>query len=310
MFAIRLCLLLVLPFIWGCKDQPATSATTAGNAVGKKLQVVCTTGMIADLVRRIAGTRVNVVQLMKAGVDPHLYKASPGDMRQLQEADIVFFSGLHLEGKMADVLTTLGKSKRSIAVTDKIPENLLLKTEEGIVDPHVWFDVTLWQHAAKRIFDVLCEADPTHIEGYQMQAATLDMDLTKLHDKVKMDLATIEKSRRVLVTAHDAFQYFGRAYNLEVRSIQGISTESEASLKQVNELVSFIVSRKIKAVFVESSVSEKNIQALVEGCKDKGHQVTIGGELFSDAPGKEGTPQGTYIGMVMHNVEAIVKALK
>ncbi|MFO0815005.1 MAG: zinc ABC transporter substrate-binding protein [Gemmatales bacterium] len=310
MLFARLLLFLALPFIWGCRDRPTTSTASNTKAEVKKLQVVCTTGMVADLVRRIAGTHVEVVQLMKAGVDPHLYKASPGDMKLLNGADIIFFSGQHLEGKMADLLTGLGKSRRCVAVTDKIPANLLLKSEDGIVDPHLWFDVTLWKMAALRINEVLCEADPSYAEGYQMAAASLDVDLTRLHDYVKSEIASIEKSRRVLVTAHDAFQYFGKAYSMEVHSIQGISTESEASVKQVNDLVSFIVSHKIKAVFVESSVSEKNINALVEGCKAQGHKVEIGGELYSDAPGPDGTPDATYLGMVRHNVDVIVKALK
>lgn len=274
------------------------------------IRVVCTTGMVADLVRNIGGKHVSITQLMQAGVDPHLYKASPGDIKSLNEADIICYSGQHLEGKMADLLHQLSNSRRSVAVTDGIASGMLIKTEDGIVDPHLWFDVSLWQEAARRVLDELCEYDPSNAEEYKKAAATYDAELQKLHLYAREQLAGIDRTRRVLVTAHDAFQYFGRAYQLEVKSIQGISTESEASVKQVNDLVAFMVDRKIKAVFVESSVSEKNIKALVEGCASRGHQVAIGGELYSDAPGAEGTPDATYVGMVKHNVDTIIKALK
>lgn len=272
--------------------------------------VVCTTGMVADLVRAIGGSHVKVTQLMKAGVDPHLYKASPGDIRSLSQADLICFSGHHLEGKMADVLGKLSKTRRSVAVTEGIDAQRLLKNDEGIIDPHLWFDVSLWRIAANRVRDELVKLDPQHADAFLHAATVYDKELELLHRYAQDQLSKIEKSRRVLVTAHDAFQYFGRAYQLEVKSIQGISTESEASVKQVNDLVTFIADRKIKAVFVESSVSEKNIKALVEGCTARGHQVTVGGELYSDALGTEGTAAGTYIGMVRHNVDTIVKALK
>ena len=276
----------------------------------KEHHAVCTTGMVADLVRNIGKQHVRVTQLMKAGVDPHLYKASPGDIRTLNQADIIFYSGQHLEGKMADVLKKLGEKRRSIAVTDGINKNLLLQNEDGVVDPHLWFDVSLWQQAASRVRDELCAYDPVHADEYKQHASAYEKELTELHRFAIEELAKIESQRRVLVTAHDAFQYFGKAYKMEVKSIQGISTESEASVKQVNDLVSFIVSRKIKAVVVESSVSEKNIKALVEGCSARGHNVKIGGELYSDAPGPDGTPDASYVGMVKHNIETIVKALK
>jgi manganese/zinc/iron transport system substrate-binding protein len=303
-------LLLGILALAGCNSGVAAKRGTGTHSGRYPIQVVATTGMVADLVRNVGGPHVNVTQLMNAGVDPHLYKASPGDIRHLSEKDAVFYSGKHLEGKLADVLENLAKTKRSVAVTDGIKDADLLQNEEGVFDPHLWFDVALWQQACLRVKDVLCEFDPTHAEDYRQAWQKYDAELTKLHQETKQRLATIEPSRRVLVTAHDAFRYFGRAYSIEVKSIQGISTESEASLKHVNELVTFIVERKIKAVFVESSVPEKNIKALVEGCADRKHPVVIGGELFSDAMGPEGTPEGTYVGMVRHNVETIVKALK
>lgn len=297
-----LCLILQL----GCQSQPAAKQTGTSSPI----RVVCTTGMVADLVRNIGQDRVAVTQMMKAGVDPHLYKATPGDVQQLSGADIIFYSGQHLEGKLADVLHQLSKSKKCFAVTDGIQSDKLLRTVEGVVDPHLWFDVSLWQQAAQEVARKLIEYDPNNRELYQKAAQAYDAELAKLHDYAKTELAKIDKTRRVLITAHDAFSYFGRAYDLEVKSIQGISTESEASVKQVNDLVAFIVTRKIKAVFVESSVSEKNMTALLEGCSAKSHQVTIGGELFSDAPGLDGTPEASYVGMVRHNVDTIVKALR
>lgn len=293
-----------------CLALLTTGCESKSQFKNKSIQVVCTTGMVADLVRNIGGSHVEVQQLMKAGVDPHLYKASPGDIRLLTEADIICYSGHHLEGKMSDILSKLNKSQRSVAVAEAIDVKSLLRTEDGVVDPHLWFDVSLWGQAAKRVCEELCSSDPTHASEYRQAAEAYDNQLKQLHQYARDQLAGIDKDRRVLITAHDAFQYFGRAYQLEVKSIQGISTESEASVKQVNDLVKFIVDRKIKAVFVESSVSEKNIKALVEGCAARGHTVSIGGELFSDAPGTDGTAEGTYLGMVKHNVDTIVKALK
>jgi len=306
----RLVLVLGVLALAGCNGGTAVKQATATFSGRYPIQIVATTGMVADLVRNVGGPHVHVTQLMNAGVDPHLYKASPGDIRHLSEKDAVFYSGKHLEGKMADVLENLANTKRSVAVTDGIKDADLLRNAEGAVDPHLWFDVALWQQACGRVKDVLCEFDPPHAEDYKQAWQKYDAELTKLHQETKQRLATIEPSRRVLVTAHDAFHYFGRAYSIEVKSIQGISTESEASVKQVNDLVSFIVERQIKAVFVESSVPEKNIKALVEGCASRGHTVVIGGELFSDAMGPEGSPGGTYTGMVRQNVETIVNALK
>lgn len=274
------------------------------------INVVCTTGMVADLVRNIGGDRVKVTQIMGEGVDPHLYKASPGDVNLLNGADAIFYSGLHLEGKMADVFVRMARKKPTFAVTEYIPEDRVMENPEGAFDPHLWFDVSLWREAAGVARDALKAFDPAHAADYQARADAYQAELIKLHEYAKTQLATVPKERRVMVTAHDAFRYFGRAYDVEVKGIQGISTESEAGVKEVNVLVNFLVDRKVKAVFVESSVSDKNIRALLEGCKAGGHTVVIGGELFSDAMGKDGTPEGTYVGMVRHNVDTIVKALK
>lgn len=274
------------------------------------INVTCTIGMVADLVHNVGGDKTKVAQIMGEGVDPHLYKASPGDVNLLNGADVIFYSGLHLEGKMADIFVRMARKKPTFAVTEYIPEGQVLDNPEGAFDPHLWFDVSLWREAAGVVRDALKAFDPTHAADYQSRADAYQAELAKLHDYAKTQLGMIPKERRVLVTAHDAFRYFGRAYDLEVKAIQGISTESEAGVKEVNELVNFLVKNKIKAVFIESSVSDKNVKALLEGCAAKGHKVIIGGELFSDAMGKAGTPEGTYIGMVRHNVDTIVKALK
>ncbi len=266
--------------------------------------------MVADLARTIGGNRVAVTQIMGEGVDPHLYKASPGDVQILGDADAIFYSGLHLEGKMTDVFVRLARKKPTFAVTEHLSDGSVLETAAGAYDPHVWFDVSLWRQAAGVVRDALMAFDPKHAAEYQSRADAYQAELAKLDDYAKTQLATVAKDRRVLVTAHDAFRYFGRAYDVEVKGIQGISTESEAGVREVNELVDFLVARKIKAVFVESSVSDKNVRALLEGCRARGHTVVIGGELFSDAMGKDGTPEGSYPGMVKHNVDTIVKALK
>lgn len=292
-------------------EAPASAIQVQKTFGGKyPIRVCATTGMVADLARNVGGRHVNVTHLMGEGVDPHLYKASPGDVAQLSAADLIFYSGLHLEGKMGDLFVRMARRKPTFAVSEYIPEDVVLETESGAHDPHVWFDVSLWAQAANVVRDALTAFDPTHAADYRENAERYGAKLEKLHREAKQTLSTIPKDRRVLVTAHDAFRYFGRAYDVEVRGIQGISTESEAGVREINELVKFIADRKIKAVFVESSVSEDNIRALVEGCRAKGHDVSIGGQLFSDAMGRDGTPEGTYIGMVRHNVNTITHALK
>jgi len=307
-----LTLLVALMMTTGC-ERAAPSPDDSANRLykgGYPIEIACTTGMVADLARSIGGERVHVVPLMGEGVDPHLYKASPVDVDILSRADVILYSGHHLEGKMADVFVRMASRKPTFAVTEQIPAARLLNNSEGSVDPHIWFDVSLWSEAAGAVLEALKEFDPKHAAEYQSRAEALQAELTKLHAETKASLATVPKERRVLVTAHDAFRYLGRAYDLEVRGIQGISTESEAGVREVNELVDYLVSRKIKAVFVESSVSDKNVRALIEGCLARGHIVVIGGELYSDAMGKSGTPEGTYTGMVRHNVATIVKALQ
>ncbi|MEX2175232.1 MAG: zinc ABC transporter substrate-binding protein [Pirellulaceae bacterium] len=285
-------------------------AITTKYAGSYPIQVVATTGMVADLARNIGGSHVRVAPLMGAGVDPHLYKASPADVGQLSQADIIFYSGLHLEGKLAELLERMGRRRPTLAVAERIATDRLLTDEHGAHDPHVWFDVSLWSEAAGAVRDALCQFDPPHAEEYRANAEAYQARLAELHTYAQEQLATIPEDRRVLITAHDAFRYFGRAYGIDVRGIQGISTDSEAGVRHVNELVDFLVERKIKAVFVETSVADQNIRSLLEGCAAQNHPVEIGGELFSDAMGPAGTPEGTYEGMVKHNVQTIVQALQ
>jgi manganese/zinc/iron transport system substrate-binding protein len=307
--------LLMAFCLGGC--GPSTSATqgpggTAEFSGSYPYTVVTTTGMVADIVRAVAGEKASVIGLMGEGVDPHLYKPTRNDVRRLMEADIVFYSGLLLEGRMSDTFTQIARTGKPVyAVTEGIDESFLLQPEgaAGHWDPHVWMDVAAWSECVGFVAEKLAQFDPANAEMYRQNAAAYRAELQELDDYVRRVIASIPEQQRVLVTAHDAFQYFSRAYDIPVRSIQGISTESEAGVNDINQLVDFIAERKIRAIFVETSVSEKNIQAVVEGAAQKGWNVAIGGELFSDAMGKAGTYEGTYVGMIDHNATTIARAL-
>lgn len=278
-----------------------------------KIQVVTTVGMVADAVQNIGGEFVNVESLMGPGVDPHLYKASAGDIGKMENADIVFYVGLHLEGKMVEVFESLAEKKTVVAVAENISESELLGAQAGQTgnyDPHIWFDVALWSSTIGEIEKTLSEKDPANSGTYKANAAAYLEELTELDIWVTEQALLVPESQRLMVTAHDAFNYFGEAYGFDVRGIQGISTASDYGLKDLEEIIDLIVERQVKAVFVESSVPKKSIEALVEGVKAEGHEIVIGGQLFSDAMGDAGTPEGTYIGMVKHNVNTIVNALK
>jgi manganese/zinc/iron transport system substrate-binding protein len=282
-----------------------------GRRPGEKVRVVATIGMIADVAQRIGGERVSVQGLMGPGVDPHLYKARAGDVRRLSEADLVLYNGLHLEAAMGEVLEQLGRRKRTVAVTDWIPREALSAPPEfrGNYDPHVWFDVRLWQQAARRIAGALAEADPAHAAEYDVRLKEYERELEALDAWVRQRVLAIPADRRVLITAHDAFNYFGRAYGVEVMGLQGISTASEAGTSDVQRLVEVIVRRRIPAVFVESSIPLRTIQAVQAAVRARGFAVEIGGSLYSDALGDPNGPAGTYVGMVRTNVETIVRAL-
>ncbi|MFD0675107.1 metal ABC transporter solute-binding protein, Zn/Mn family [Cohnella sp. GCM10027633] len=275
-----------------------------------RLHVTATIGMISDVAKEVGGDRVEVIGLMGPGVDPHLYKASQGDIAKLEDARLIFYGGLHLEGKMTEIFEKMSSKKTVVPVTRDIPEEKLHEVAGGAHDPHVWFDVRLWMSATETIRDTLASEDPEHADEYRARAEVYLGKLKELDEYARAQIATIPREGRVMVTAHDAFGYFGAAYDIEVVGLQGISTAAEYGSKDVTSLRDMLVERKIKAVFVESSVPKKSIEAVIEGAKKQGHEVKIGGELFSDAMGKAGTPEGTYIGMVRHNVDTIVNALK
>ena len=279
---------------------------------GETIRVVATIGMITDAVERVGGERVEVEGLMGAGIDPHLYKASEGDLRRLERSDVIFYGGLHLEAKMADVLERIGERRATQAVTDAIPRGELLRPAafEGQYDPHVWFDVSLWMRAVEQIRDRLSELDPGSADLYRRNADAYLSELRELEGYVHEQAQRIPEERRVIITAHDAFNYFGEAYGFDVRGLQGISTAAEAGAGDVQSLARFIADNEIPAIFVESSVSSRTIQAVREAVRARGFDVAIGGSLFSDAMGDPGTPEGTYVGMVRHNVDAIVEGLR
>lgn len=277
-----------------------------------QLHIVATTGMIGDAIKNIVKDSADVVTLMGPGVDPHLYKATRGDSKKLNEADVIFYNGLHLEGKMTEVFKKLSKVKSVYAVSDSINQSKLIadpRFPTG-VDPHIWFDVRLWIEAVQYISEVLQKKDTIHATYYQQNTHTYLQQLDSLHTAVKAAIQKIPKAQRVLVTAHDAFGYFGNAYDIEVRGLQGVSTVSEFGLKDVVDLVEFIIDRNIKAIFVETSVPAKPLKAVIEGCKKRGYRVVIGGNLYSDAMGEAATLGGTYIGMVCSNVQTITNALE
>lgn len=275
------------------------------------VKVVATTGIVADLVKNVGQDRVEVTALMGPGVDPHLYKASAGDIAKLSKADIIFYNGLNLEGKMSDILVKMARHRPTIAVTETINVERLREPPEfaGHYDPHVWFNVSLWREAIRAVTNGLTKLDPSHKEDYQKNARAYTETLKSLHEWTSAQLANIPAGRRVLVTAHDAFGYFGRAYDIEVVGLQGISTVSEFGLADMERVVKMLVKRNLPAIFVESSIPKRSIEAVVAGAKAYGHNIQIGGELYSDALGPVGSGADTYEGMVRSNVNTIVKAL-
>ncbi|MCL4147347.1 UNVERIFIED_CONTAM: hypothetical protein GTU68_048988 [Idotea baltica] len=272
--------------------------------------------MIADILVNIAGDKVDFESLMGPGVDPHLYKATQGDLKKLNNADIIFYTGLHLEGKLQDIFEKLSLKKRVHAVTENIHDSRFIIVEndlndEVLYDPHFWFDIELWAEAVDVVNQVLIEAQPS-LEASVSQAANLyKQKLKNLQEKVKKGMASIlPADNRIIITTHDAFHYLGRAHNIEVKALQGVSTVAEFGLKDISNLVNVIIKRKVKSIFVENSVSSKAIQSVIKGCKDKGYEVNMGGTLYADALGDKNGPAGSYIKMIEYNLETIIKGLK
>jgi len=307
MLSVVACVVLALP---GCSGERPES--TAGPDDQGPIPIVATTGMVADLVRRVAGDRALVTGLIGSGVDPHLYTPTRSDVRRMLDAELIFYNGLLLEGKMTDSLIRAATSGKEVAaVTELIDESELLEPEafEGHYDPHLWMDPVAWSLCVDVVRDRLIEHDLDGADAYRAGAEAYTGDIEGLHAYARAVLSSVPEAQRVLVTAHDAFNYFGRRYGYEVVGIQGISTESEAGVRDIERLVDLIVERSIGAVFVESTVSDRNINALISGAASRGHEVVIGGTLYSDAMGDAGTYEGTYIGMIDHNVTTIARAL-
>jgi len=278
-----------------------------------KLNIVTTTTMITDLVENIGGDFVNIKGLMGSGVDPHLYKASEGDVTKLVNADIIFYNGLHLEGKLVEVFEKMGsKTKTPIALAEELDKTTLIGSDyfASNYDPHVWFNIEYFKQFAKKITIVLSEKDPKNSVNYTENEKQYLTKLDALQTNMLNVINTLPEDKRILVTAHDAFNYFGINYSFEVVGLQGLSTATEAGVKDVQKLAAFIIDKKVKAIFVESSVPKRTIKALQAAVKSKGHEVIIGGTLYSDALGNAGTIEGTYIGMFEYNVNTIVNALK
>ncbi len=303
---IRTCLhtFLLLGLIVSCSSPVKTDTG--------KIKVVATTGMLYDAVMNIGGDKIEAEAIMGPGVDPHLYKATQGDLSKFNRADVIIYNGILLEGKMSEILEKLGRQKPVYAVAESIPEEMLLPLAgyEDTFDPHVWFDVNRWSIVVNEINKSLISVDSVNADHYESNAQSYLSQLDSLHAFVTSRIQEIPRERRILITAHDAFGYFGEAYGIQVEGLQGISTVADFGLKDIANIIDIIITNDIKAIFVETSVSEKSINAVVTGCKEKGQDVSVGGYLYSDAMGDFGTEEGTYIGMFRKNVNTIVEALK
>jgi manganese/zinc/iron transport system substrate-binding protein len=274
------------------------------------LEVVTTIGMIGDVIENVGGDCVKVTTLMAPGVDPHLYKAGARDVHTLQNADVIFYSGYYLEGALGEVLEAFQKRKHVVAVAEAAvsKEQLLLEAGTTVVDPHLWMDASLWAETAEVIATTLSELSPA-CQNAPTNASLYKTQLLALHEWMKTSIATIPETQRILVTAHDAFFYYSRAYRIDVASVQGISTQAEASIGDIRDTVNTVVNREVPAIFVESSINPRTIEAVLQAVRDKGVKTSIGGSLYSDAMGEAGTANGTYIGMLYHNTKMIVEAL-
>jgi manganese/zinc/iron transport system substrate-binding protein len=294
--------ILIITVFFGCKNEKKSNG---------KLNVVTTTSMITDLVKNIAGDYINLQGLMGSGVDPHLYKASEGDVSKLFNADIIFYNGLHLEGKLVEVFEKM-KTIKTIAISDALDKNTLIGSEyfASNYDPHIWFNIDYWIQATAFIVNKLSEVSPEQKDIFEANGNAYIKQLEALKSNIINAIETLPEEKRILVTAHDAFNYFGKSFGFEVVGLQGISTATEAGVQDVQKLSSFIIKKNVKAIFVESSVPKRTIEALQAAVNSKGHAVSIGGSLYSDALGNAGTVEGTYIGMFKYNVNTIVNALK
>jgi manganese/zinc/iron transport system substrate-binding protein len=304
--------ILFVVIVLSCMLMILTPVAHAGQTYNKAypMKIATTVGMVADIVKVVAGEKAEVNNIIGSGVDPHVYNPTRSDVAVLLKSDIIFYAGLLLEGQMADILVKVSRKRPVYAVTELLQQAYLIHDDEtNHSDPHVWMDVQGWMKAVEVVVAAMADFDPPHKDFYMNNGDRYLKQLKALDTYARQAIASIPEQKRVLVTAHDAFRYMSRAYGIEVVGIQGISTESEAGIKDINRIVDLLVDRQIPAVFVESSVSEKNVKALIEGAASRGHQVAIGGELFSDAMGTPDTYEGSYIGMIDHNATVIAIAL-
>ena len=277
-----------------------------------RLKIVCTTGMIGDAVENLVKDQAHVFTLMGPGVDPHLYKATQGDLEKLSNADIIIYNGLHLEGKMGEVFEKLENRKKILVAANGVEKAEFIKNGDfqGDYDPHLWFDPILWSLVVENLGMELSRIEELNKNLVIANTERYSSSIRDLDEWIRAEIEKIPVERRMLITAHDAFGYFGRRYNIEVEGLQGISTLSEYGLKDVSDLVDFIIENQIPSIYIESSISDRALKAVVEGCNEKGFEVQIGGTLYSDAMGEEGTEEATYVGMVQANVNTIVNGLK
>ncbi|SDI57427.1 metal ABC transporter solute-binding protein, Zn/Mn family [Natribacillus halophilus] len=293
-----------------CSDEESGAEESAADGDGP-IQVTSTTSQISDIVENVGGEHVDNTGLMGPGIDPHDYEASQGDVETLDEADIIFWNGLNLEEQMTEMLGQMGNEKPVYTLGEEVPDEDILEDEEeaGTPDPHIWFDPELWSYAVEGVADGLAELDPENEDDYRANADTYIDEIQELQAWSEAEIENIDEESRVLVTAHDAFQYFGDAVGMDVMGLQGISTEAEVGLSDVQGVIDEMIERDINAIFAETSVSDSAVDAVIEGAQEQGHEVENGGALYSDAMGEPDTEEGTYVGMYEANVNQIVEAL-
>lgn len=301
-------LIVVAVAVAGCGESPPADAEEFGD---RQLRIATTTNFITDTVQQIAGDRAAVTGLMGPGVDPHLYKATAGDVRTLRDADAIFYGGLDLEGRLADLFVELAADRVTVAVSGAAPQERLLEPPEfgGKYDPHLWLDPELWSYGMGAVARTLQELDPEHADGYADRLAALQAEVDDVDAECRRLFAAVPERSRLLVTSHDAFNYFGRRYGLDVQAIQGISTAAEATTADIERIAGLLSERAVPAVFVESSVPRQTLEAVIASARSKGQQVEVGGELFSDAAGAAGTPEASYPGMLRHNCRTVAAGL-
>lgn len=299
-----------MTFLLGaCNNESENNVKTSNEPHSDRIQIVTTISQIGEPIEIIGGDRVDVESLMGPGVDPHLYKATQGDINTLQDADIILYNGLHLEGNMGEVFANMSANKTIVSLGESLDKEKFLMDEEGAIDPHIWFDVDLWKEALDVAVEELKQFSPEDADYFEENKQTYFSKLDELKKEAVEKISSIPEEQRVLVTAHDAFGYFGRMNDIEVIGLQGLSTEDEVGLSDIGSTVQLLIEKKVPAVFIESSINQSSIRAVIDGASKEGLEVTLGGELFSDAMGAKGTEEGTYLGMYHHNVNTIYQAL-